>query len=300
MFPRSLARMSDTNLRPGSIMPLLLSMRFNGVELATGTGFLAETKLGPMLVTALHNLSGLHPDTGVCLSKTLGVPNEITIRYEGQTPGTWIEKREELIDENGKPLWFQHPASNPRKIDAAILPLFNADEGIRIRSVLLAEPASEFLPGPADVVSVCGYPFRLLGGGGYAVWTTGHIATEPTLDMDGAPVFLIDCRSRKGLSGSPVIAYRPSGAVASIGEGEIRWFKEPVFTLIGVYSGRVNEESDLGFVWKMRAILEIFSTVNDGLLVYESPRSKAAWKRERERTAHWKPIRSLNRRSKNR
>lgn len=59
------------------------------------------------------------------------------------------------------------------------------------------------------------------------------------------PTFLIDSKTRAGQSGSPVLFKSP-----------VHSLKEEYY-LIGIYSGRVNETSDLGYVWKVELIKEI-------------------------------------------
>jgi hypothetical protein len=83
-------------------------------------------------------------------------------------------------------------------------------------------------------VSVIGFPFGITAGGGLAIWATGFVASEPDLDYGKLPVFLIDCRSREGQSGSPVIAYRGGGMVALQGSSSI--FDRPVYRLLGIYT----------------------------------------------------------------
>jgi hypothetical protein len=84
----------------------------------------------------------------------------------------------------------------------------------------------------------------------------GTVATEPSIDFQQLPCFLVDSRTRPGQSGSPVIAYHAGGAVPMQGGG-VGVFAGPAQRLLGVYSGRVSEESDLGFVWKTSAVREI-------------------------------------------
>jgi hypothetical protein len=57
-----------------------------------------------------------------------------------------------------------------------------------------------------------------------------------------------------------VIAYRAGGAVA-MEDGGSAMFDGPVEKFIGVYSGRINAESDLGIVWKASAIAELIATL---------------------------------------
>lgn len=58
------------------------------------------------------------------------------------------------------------------------------------------------------------FPFGLAGGGSLAIWATGLMATEPEIDYNNQPTFLIDCRARPGQSVSAVIAHRNGGMVA--------------------------------------------------------------------------------------
>lgn len=114
--------------------------------------------------------------------------------------------------------------------------------------------------GPAENVSVIGFPFGLSSHGKLPIWATGFMAQELSLISDENPVFLIDCRTRQGQSGSPVIAYRPSGyryekdgKVMSTLPANVAW------EFLGIYAGRVNPQSDLGRVWHVSAIRELLN-----------------------------------------
>jgi hypothetical protein len=104
-------------------------------------------------------------------------------------------------------------------------------------------------------LSVVGFPFGLTGGG-LAVWVRGFIASEPDLDHDDLPRFLIDSRTRPGQSGSPVVYYQEGGTVMN-SMGELHMVPGIIEDFWGFYSGRINERSDLGFVWKRSALQEI-------------------------------------------
>uniref|UniRef100_UPI0025F98D9E trypsin-like peptidase domain-containing protein n=1 Tax=uncultured Thiodictyon sp. TaxID=1846217 RepID=UPI0025F98D9E len=121
-------------------------------------------------------------------------------------------------------------------------------------------PGPDIQVGPADAVSVVGFPFGITAGGAFGVWATGFLASEPDVNFNELPVVLIDCRSRQGQSGSPVLAYRSGGALA-MRDGSSAIFTGPVQKFIGVYSGRINAESDLGIVWKAEAIAELVRTL---------------------------------------
>ena len=69
-------------------------------------------------------------------------------------------------------------------------------------------------------------------------------------------MFLIDCRSRPGQSGSPVWARFRKGDVVTH-KGQDYQAKETVNYFLGVYSGRLRGDSDLGLVWKRSCIEEL-------------------------------------------
>ena len=115
--------------------------------------------------------------------------------------------------------------------------------------------------GPADAVSVIGFPFGIAAGGAFGVWATGFLASEPDIDFADLPIQLVDCRSREGQSGSPVIAYRSGGSTIQTAGGGTVINSGPTWKFIGVYSGRINAESDLGIVWKASAIHELVQSL---------------------------------------
>ncbi len=86
------------------------------------------------------------------------------------------------------------------------------------------------------------------------------IASEPDINYENLPVFLIDCRSRKGQSGSALIAHRNDGTYSDSRGNQI--LAGSVATkFLGIYSGRINDESDLGMVWKSSAIVELLQLI---------------------------------------
>ena len=109
---------------------------------------------------------------------------------------------------------------------------------------------------PSSYLSIIGFPFGYAGGGALPIWVQGAIATEPSVDWDGLPRFLIDSRTRPGQSGSPVILYREAGLTTNAA-GEHVVIPGPHERFVGVYSGRISEQSDLGIVWKPRVVREI-------------------------------------------
>lgn len=256
---------SQKRIAEPSVMSLFLRMQFQGAPLSSGTGFIVNTRQGSALITNWHNVTGRNPQTGQLLdSQTGAVPSEVVIFHNraGQL-GTWIPTVEPLYNSDGKPLWREHPMFGQR-VDCVALPLTHLTGVQRYPYPLSTETdnvSSRMIAvTPAEPVSVVGFPFGLRSGGSLAIWATGFVASEPEIDHDDLPLFLIDCRGRPGQSGSAVIAYRAGGMVA-LDDGSTAAFSSPVWRFLGIYSGRINDQSDLGMVWKARAIEELIATL---------------------------------------
>lgn len=240
-----------------SLQSLFLEMAFGSQSLATGTGFVCESRRGPVLVTNWHNVTGRNPQTKQPLSPTGAVPDTLKIVHnKANSIGSWIVKTEPLMHA-GRTRWVEHPRLGDTA-DMVALPLTDVADVQLYPYALRGSPAISVTP--ADTVSVVGFPFGLRGGGSLALWATGFVASEPDVDYDGLPVFLIDCRARPGQSGSAVIAHRHGGMV-SLEDGSSAVFSGPVTKLLGVYSGRVNDQSDLGRVWKVAAVAELVDSL---------------------------------------
>jgi len=80
------------------------------------------------------------------------------------------------------------------------------------------------------------------------------VASEPELDFEGLPRFLIDSRTKGGMSGSLVIARR-QGSYSRQGGGTVMGGQATRF--LGVYSGRMRADLDLGIVWKKDDVVKV-------------------------------------------
>jgi hypothetical protein len=240
-----------------SVKSLRIELVVGGQTLGTATGFVARSATGPVLLTNRHNVTGKRQDDDKPISKTGGIPDRVRILHNRKSRlGEWVSREETLLVA-GKPRWIEHPSLGP-KVDFVALPLQQVtDVELYPYDLLNTGPAVKC--GPADVVSVVGFPFGLQGGGSLAIWATGFVASEPGIDLEDLPKFLIDCRSRQGQSGSAVIAYRSGGATA-MEDGSTGVSGEAI-RFLGIYSGRINAESDLGIVWKATALNDLVSSI---------------------------------------
>ncbi|WP_416826289.1 hypothetical protein [Ectobacillus polymachus] len=184
-------------------------------------------------------------------SSSGALSNRIEIYHNRlNTKGSHIIKYEELFLEDGEtPKWIEHPTLGP-KVDFVAIPLTDLDKA-QVYPYYL-DIGEDIIVGVTDTVGVVGFLFGIQVGSNAAIWATGTVASEPDINYKDLPLFLIDCRSRQGQSGSPVIAYRSNGDV-KLGT-DLAIFGGPVKKFLGIYSGRINKESDLGLVWKALAI----------------------------------------------
>lgn len=230
-------------------------------SMSNATGFVVEHDNVHFLVTNRHVMSGWDPVNEEYL---MGVaPTHLEIRHNAPgARGSWITTREPLITDSGEALWREHP--NGPLIDIAVLPLTEL-EGVELFTQEVGPPEHDdgtpmdIALYPTQQLSVVGYPFgRRVSGDGPAIWAQAFIASEFDRDFNGQPRFLIDGRTRKGQSGSPVI-YTAHGAAVPL-RGDVTMAAMSIDSyLLGVYSGRINAESDLGYVWKTSAMLETLS-----------------------------------------
>ena len=238
------------------------------------------------LVTAAHVLTGRHSESGRMLDEVGGaVPKHLAIRLPHESKYDahyWIQQP--LYSARGQPRWREHPLG-PR-VDVAALPLTSRTHFLDPKTLKPHRPKDQFgemhapakfitsqvirpeLPWELDVplgqisldvtddLHVVGFPFGLTGGAGLAIWTHAFIATEIQFNHDDLPMFLVDARTRKGQSGGPVIFFSRSGMFPTR-DGVDSGLGSNLMRFMGVYSGRIRDDSDLGRVFRRDAVLDV-------------------------------------------
>ena len=240
---------------PLSATSLLLKPRKDGKNVATATGFVVAHGNRLFLITNRHVVTGYDPWRK---KQTFIAPDALWICHHGMAPGAWSPQVEPLF-EAGKRRWLEHPLGPA--IDVVALPLTSLPSDkvkpYPLNYAVLAESDMELVV--AMPVSIVGFPEGMSGPGGFAVWKTGHVASDPDLDLGDKPLFLIDATTRGGMSGSPVYL-RVTGGYTKRGGGLN--VLPGVFTrFLGVYSAQA-QELEIGFVWKPQVITEILEAGN--------------------------------------
>ena len=223
-------------------------------RLAIGTGFTCKaiSRNEWFLITNWHCVTGRNPETNNPLSANgLCDPEIVKVHFHSsQQPTTWIEKTIKLKDDEGNNLWIEHDLGS--EIDVVIIPIEEMQD-VSLYNLGDAINGFELLSQPSDDVSIIGFPNGLSGSGKFPIWKTGNIATDYDLNWNDKPLFLIDATTRKGMSGSPVIMTK---------EGLCRFERNNMMSgrfskFMGVYSGRIDETTEIGRVWKPSALYEI-------------------------------------------
>lgn len=168
-------------------------------------------------------------------------------------------------EEGNDPKWLEHPV-HKFKVDVVGIHLGKLSKIRETHTLNVVNKWKEYTegyePDAMDDVFVIGYPWKLSStaerGGGLPVYKRGCIASDPVVDYRRLPCVLIDCRTTKASSGSPVIAshsgiFMPDGKMSNSIFGTVTKF-------LGVYSGRLTssdflesyegEISEIGIVWK--------------------------------------------------
>ncbi|MGP0585555.1 S1 family peptidase [Paenibacillus timonensis] len=242
------------DIDPLSLTSVQLECYANGQSLGFATGFVIGYLESFYVITNWHVVTGRNADTNKLLDQqNAAIPDSIKIRHHSKHQfGEWIETEEELYDPEGEPRWLEHPSG--REIDVVAIPVTKNND-ISLYPLDFNLINTDVVLRPAMLTSIIGFPLGL-SSTGWPIWKTGHIASDPMVDYDGRRMFLIDATTRSGMSGSPVILRISSGYSTADGRHLIGG---PMVTkFLGVYSGRIRSDVEVGRVWKPRVITEIF------------------------------------------
>ena len=242
---------------PLSVSSLLLKVMSGGETLGTATGFVVRKGSSYYLVTNWHVVSGRRPDNDAPMDPKGRIPDEVQIFHnlKGRL-GEWHWVSEDLLDSKTRTKrWIEHPKLGKR-VDVVMLELTKIG-GSDLYPVNLDLRSTPILIQPAGTVSLVGFPFGHASYLGLPIWKTGTIASDPDIDYDDSPQFLVDATGRPGMSGSPVYARRVGGYLGE--DGNYKIFPGAADRFVGVFAGSIDGASEIGRVWKSSALMEIYN-----------------------------------------
>jgi Trypsin-like peptidase domain len=248
----------DTTIDESSATSLQLKILHNREETGTATGFVVEKSHRHYLVTNRHvvlacalDQSPVNVGGWICANKVAIYHNRLNHL------GEWFWVEEDLFDARNTKRWFEHPTLGAAA-DLVALPLEHEDN-VQFYPLDMELRKTDIVVGPADSVSIVGFPFGLAQERGLPVWKTGTVASDLDIDFQGKPMFLVDTTSRPGMSGSPVYAVRSGAYRASNGSLEMAT-KGSTKRFLGVYSEE-NQAAELGVVWKAQAVMALYDSL---------------------------------------
>ncbi|WP_194456413.1 hypothetical protein [Bradyrhizobium sp. CCBAU 53421] len=246
------------------------------------TGFFWRRSEKVFLITNWHVVTGLNMMDGTAIGNHW-VPERIVLRYfvmGASQPKGWRSMAVPdinlpLFEDFHRPYWVQHPMAYEWNADVVALDVTDKLAGGDVFCVndhtyprLYHFAGSEiFVLGHALPESTNAYPVP------FPIWKRGSIASEIIVPWNMRPAFLIDSRTSKGMSGSPVFA-RVFGP-AAFGDGSIQADNILVSEFMGIYSGRLFDDENnasVGLVWHRNLI--------DQLLAEPAPGSRD-WKKSK-------------------
>ncbi|MEP6342322.1 MAG: hypothetical protein ABJ275_03330 [Maricaulaceae bacterium] len=227
------------------------------------SGFIWRNDGADFLITNWHNVTGLHPDSEEPIGSF--TPTHFCCEYKAvknddQSIASGTVDLS-LYNNEENPKWIEHPQG--RLIDVVAIPFYDDDLPDNYDLLALNEQdfQKDWNPRIGSEGFIVGYPEGFSGPLTTPIWKRGSVSTEPSLDHQEKPMFLVDTIGNKGLSGSCVIG-RSSGIFMKGGKLTGTEIIGTWENFIGIYSGRVSDEgigSQLGRVWKASVLEEIFS-----------------------------------------
>jgi hypothetical protein len=252
-------------LSPYSVASRPMELLANGNSLGTATCFfIGYGANSNAMLTNWHVLSGRDPNTGQPRHKTGAIPDTARVlQCCSEKLGTFEHADYSLLKDDHTSTWYQHPKG--QKYDIATLILQPNASYSFFPAIRDDETADLYCPAGREVF-IIGYPLGVTKQPGLPIWKRGSIASEPDLDADDLPIFLVDSVTREGMSGSPVFGHSMDLATKKDGGGHIGG--GPHVRFLGMYSGRygtaIDDELSIGRVWKREVIEEMLQTPSPG------------------------------------
>lgn len=213
-----------------------------------------------------------------CVGDTIGLQFHVSDTELGRIKTVRLP----LFAKSGKPIWIT--SSSYPDADVAVVPLVSPlYQDCKIIYISAGWAKGDLKVRPTTNVALIGYPYGFYDTrNALPIWKTGSVASEPEVDFDGKPLFLVDVSAFPGMSGSPVFGVSPHGVYESK-DGAIKMGAN-LKTFLGIYAsmqivrrkkyleemafgdrlGIVNNESlEIGHVWKARLILETVANIGN-------------------------------------
>ncbi len=254
-------------VEPVSLMTTPVYLFQGSRQISQGTGFFFGIPNASNVIDTVFLVTNYHVVTGHSPNTSQPPKGDRVIFYlhtDKTDPSQVKQVALPLYTLAGSPLWVQseeHPDA-----DVVLVPMPpETYAGIEMFVFVDEHTRGKITIRPTSPATLLGYPYGFSDTvNRLPVWKTGHIASEPAVDFQGKPSFLVDVSAFPGMSGSPVLAvangvYEDDRGVITTGRGVIR--------LLGVFSampvirsdvpGQADTSLQLGIVWKASLIADL-------------------------------------------
>ena len=209
-----------------------------------GSGFMWRHGDKAYLITARHVVSGQSPFDGMLLSDKGFIPRRFNF-YPAFNVGVdnWARRRVSYeFEEGSDEAWFEDRDFSTLRTDIAALPVPLPPE-LPVRC--LNDSPDIYTKMWSHVGLECaivGYPTSSFGDLMTPIWRRGSVASEPSLPVDGKPMFLLDATTSPGFSGSPVFRRQAGPMPVQQPDGSLNVNLDNVLahSFVGVYAGRLQ------------------------------------------------------------
>jgi hypothetical protein len=274
-------------LEPMSLMTTPVLLVSGARQVSQGTGFLyATTKPNGtdidmvFLATNYHVVTGNEP---LSVARPQGDRLQFYFHASRTDPSNYFPVNIPLYTKTGEPIWVQNQQFP--EADVVLVPIVSTLYDGRGQLTVFSEAHTQvdMKVRPSSQAVLLGYPYGFFDTRNFLpVWKTGHLATEPTVDFQGQPVFLVDVSAFPGMSGAPVVGVsngvyeseRQLGAMMSGVQRKLlgifsamRMVKpqasvDAAGTPIATAVPSPGDSLQLGYVWKAQIITDIARTFN--------------------------------------
>ncbi len=259
--------------------PIMLRKGDRVVSQGTGFYYVSKDKKHGNIVFLITNH---HVVTGHPPKETKSPIGDNIIFYfhkNNENPGDVKEVKFPLFTKEGKPIWLS--SKEFPNADIAVIPIVTAlYDGAEVSAISGDWAGGKLKVRTTSPVTLIGYPYGYYDKKNWLpIWKTGNIASEPEIDFEGEPLFLIDVSAFPGMSGSPAFA-TADGAYETVDGpttvGRVRKF-------LGIYAsmqmleeakyleqipstaklGIIDKESlQIGHIWRASLIDDIVKDIN--------------------------------------
>jgi len=275
VLPGSIAtRQSDID--PASLMTSPVLLMNGGQAVSQGTGFFFGGTAPDGTIDTVFLVTNYHVVTGhapLSTAPRAGDRLRFVMHRNATDLGDVRAIELPLYDADQRPVWVAsetYPAA-----DIVLVPIpTRAYQGIAPLVFTEAHTRGDIRIRPTSGATLLGYPYGFYDQKHYLpVWKTGHVASEPSVDFEGRPLFLVDVSAYPGMSGSPVLAV--ANGIYETEDGSMRSGR--IWKLLGIFSAMpvvrerrpadatgfstegqtVETTLQLGYVWKAGLIADL-------------------------------------------